>query len=174
MVDTPSQTDTIQAALDLAMSLAVAQAQAAYPYEDARIQAGAQLVLDGHVTQEHGYAQVRSRSSAQIYRVAATCECPAASFHPAGYHCAHRWAKSLHKKAAQYLGTLWYATYHEAPGILHETSTGAYAWFAIDSTTTYQAVAIESPHLVVCGHAAEVIEQAQLDAQRQRRMGIER
>jgi hypothetical protein len=99
-----TQTQTT-AQFDSALRALATRATARYPGEQARIERGLLLALNGHVTlHDDGAATVRSGSDAEVgYTVKqGTCDCP--DFHraPDG-RCKHRWAVSLVRKAQKSL-----------------------------------------------------------------------
>lgn len=160
--DLPNDYDTPQAAFSFALELVQKQASTAYPDEAKRIADGIALIHHGHVTLCEGYALIKSATSDVVHRVNGTCECKAAGFHAPGYHCSHRWAKTLLRKALGILDTLWCATYQDAIGFACETRRGTFAFFA-EGDTTYTVLFPTSPHLVLGAKVTELMMQAQRD-----------
>ena len=78
------------------------QATARYAGDQARIDRGLVLALNGNVTlHADGTASVQSGTDAEIvYTVNGHCDCPDAQRAPEG-RCKHRWAKTFVKRAQQ-------------------------------------------------------------------------
>jgi hypothetical protein len=95
-----------------------AKATTRYPGEQARIERGLLLALNGHVElQPDGTATVRSGKDHEVvYRItgARGCDCPDAQRH-ADAICKHAWARALVKKAAR-PRVAYHATYKGEPG----------------------------------------------------------
>ena len=97
-------TDKLRQALqrDTTLRQLAVQAATRYAGEQARIDRGLVLALNGHVTiHPDGTASVQSGTDAEVvYTVNGHCDCPDASRAPEG-RCKHRWAKCLVKRAMQ-------------------------------------------------------------------------
>jgi len=112
-----------------------AKATTRYPGEQARIERGLLLALNGHVELlPNGTATVRSGKDAEVvYRLtgARGCDCQDAQRHE-GAVCKHAWARALVKKAAR-PRVAYRATYHGEPGqaIRDEQLR---VWFQSDAT----------------------------------------
>jgi hypothetical protein len=93
----PQPTQTVE--FDTALRTLAAQATTRYPDEQARIDRGLVLALNGHVTlHTDGTATVQSGTNGEgQYRVGhGICDCPDAGRAP---HCKHAWARCLVRKA---------------------------------------------------------------------------
>lgn len=101
---TPSVPQMLDTRTHAAVQAMVLKAIAAYPDEQARIERGAQLALQGHVELlEDGSAKVRSSDLAQTYYcINRTCPCWDFQRAPGG-RCKHRWAKTLLRRATDAL-----------------------------------------------------------------------
>jgi hypothetical protein len=103
---------------DAALRQLAAQATTRYAGEQARIDRGLVLALNGHVTvHADGSADVLSGSGAEVaYHVAAgTCDCPDFERAPDG-RCKHRYAVCLVKKATKAMA--YYATTTPSQGLV--------------------------------------------------------
>jgi hypothetical protein len=98
MQSIPEAAHTVE--FDAALRTLAAQAATRYAGEQARIDRGLVLALNGGVAfQADGTALVQSQRDAEVqYRVNGHCDCPDASRAPEG-RCKHRWAKCLTKRA---------------------------------------------------------------------------
>lgn len=115
MATIPETLTTVQ--FDHALRTLAAQAAARYAGEQARLDRGLVLALNGHVTlHADGTASVRSGRDAEVvYTVNGHCDCPDASRAPDG-RCKHRWAKCLVKRANQ--AAQYYTTTTDAQGLV--------------------------------------------------------
>lgn len=112
-------TTTVQ--FDAALRTAARKAVQAYPGEQARIDRGLVIALNGGVELlPNGVARVQSQSNSEIiYEVNGHCDCPDHERATEG-RCKHRWAKSLHKWAVKVYAAQpverYYATYYPPTG----------------------------------------------------------
>lgn len=103
-MQTPSVPQELDARTQTALYAMMCKALAAYPDEQARIERGAQLALQGHVTlHDDGSATVRSSDTTQTYYcLQRTCLCWDFRRAPGG-RCKHRFGATLLRRAYAHL-----------------------------------------------------------------------
>ncbi len=150
---------------DTLRSLAT-QATARYPGEQARIERGLLLALNGHVTlHADGTATVQSGSDAEVrYEVNGHCDCPDAARAPDG-RCKHRWAKALVKRASlpkTYTRIAYYACLPTGHGLAIRDEQGR-VWFISDEDQVTELHDADLPTLHLHGRVDLAADQRRLD-----------
>lgn len=154
---------------DTLRSLAT-QATARYAGEQARIERGLLLALNGHVTlHADGTATVRSGSDAEVgYTVAhGTCDCPDFSRAPDG-RCKHRYGVCLVKKAQAQRARqsakriAYHASYHGTYGQAIRDEQGA-VWFHGDDESMTRLRDTDMADLMLFGRVDLTAEARRLD-----------
>ena len=142
---------------DIALRKTTVLALTAYPTDKKRIERGAQLVRDGHVTfEENGHtALVRSGSNPdRVYHSNGSCECIGFTYAKNG-RCSHRYAKSLLRKARTLyetmIGNTWYAAYADMHGIAYK-GDDHYVFFGDNGEE--KIVVWNNPSLMLFGNCA--------------------
>jgi len=136
-----------------------------YPGEQARIERGLLLALNGHVELlPDGTATVRSGKDAEVvYRVTRhSCDCADVVRAPDG-RCKHRWSVALVKKALPRRTRIAYhATYKGAHGQAIRDEYG-HVWFHGDDDTMTRLYDGDRPHLQLHGRVDVAAEAAVAD-----------
>jgi hypothetical protein len=164
-----TQTQTT-AQFDSALRALAIRATERYPGEQARIERGLLLALDGHVTlHEDGTAMVGSASDSEVWYwiERGTCDCPDFSRAPDG-RCKHRYAVALVRKAQTqmaaptYTRVAYHATYAGAPGMAIRDEQGA-VWFVGETEVMIRLRDADIPHLHLNGRVDLAADQRRLD-----------
>lgn len=140
--------------LDAQLRSLAAQAVTRYPDEQARIDRGLVLALNGHVTLcDDGSAIVQSGSDSEVqYIVAhAHCDCPDYTRAPEG-RCKHRFAVALVRKAqakpAQRIA--YHATFKGSHGVAIRDEQ-SHVWFLSDTDIMVELCNQDRPNLQLHG-----------------------
>jgi hypothetical protein len=145
------------------------QAITRYPGEQARIERGLLLALNGHVTlREDGTATVQSGSDAEVrYEVNGHCDCADFTRAPDG-RCKHRWAKALVKRATAAKASTriaYYACLPTGHGIAIRDEQGA-VWFHGEDDSMTRLTDADIPTLHLHGRLDVAMAQRVDDARR--------
>ena len=160
-----------------ALRTAAEQAIACYPGEQARINRGLVIALNGGVTFDaQGLAHVQSSNDPEIqYVVNGHCQCRDADTHAPEGRCKHRWAKTLVHKAQTLLVTTnlprkaYYATLNDVHGGLYQQPDGTIV-FQADASDALTVIDPKGfpPGLVVHGEILMSTAQAAEDLRKAR------
>lgn len=165
---TVTQTQTV-AQFDHALRTLAARAKTRYPDEQARIDRGLVLALNGHVTlHADGTARVQSGSDAEVvYTVNGCCDCADAQRAPAG-KCKHRYAKALVKRALQPTHTrvAYHATYQGQHGQAIRDEFGS-VYFHGDDDQMTPLFDTDAPALLLAGRVDLAADQRRRDLEAQ-------
>jgi hypothetical protein len=146
------------------------QATARYAGEQARIERGLLLALNGHVIlHADGTATVRSGRDAEVgYTVQqGQCECPDFPRAPDG-RCKHVWGRCLARKAhkqmtaATHARIAYHATYKNRYGMAIRDEQGA-VWFVGELEVMTRLRDADIPHLHLHGRVDLAADQRRLD-----------
>lgn len=160
-------------AFDTALRTLTAQATTRYPGEQARIERGLVLALNGHVhLRADGTATVQSGTDgAIVYNVGhGLCDCPDFPRAPGG-KCKHVWARCLVRKAAKLPSTpppaprvACHATYKGAHGMVIRDAQHR-VFFQGDDDVLVELFDADQPQLHVHGNIALIAEQRRRDVE---------
>lgn len=171
---TVAQTQTT-AQFDTALRTLAHQAATRYPGEQARIDRGLVIALNGGVTfAADGTALVRSQRDPEVvYTVNGHCDCPDATRVPDG-RCKHRWAKTLTRRALAptHTRTAWYAEYQGVYGQAIQDAYGAWTFVSDDDAVQRLTPAQVQADLMRFGAVREVAEQRRLDLEAQTDLAV--
>jgi hypothetical protein len=131
------------------------QAITRYPGEQARIDRGLILALNGHaIPLELGTYSVLSSCDAEVHYCVTRghCDCPDAPQAPDG-RCKHRWAVALVRRAHRlttYPRIAYHATYKSEHGMAIRDEQGR-VWFQGDNDVLVELFDVDRPHLQLHG-----------------------